>query len=210
MTTHESKPVPEPIPAEPFVAESRWPRSIGAASIVYAGFGILFMLLSLLGIFIGPMLQASLGGIKPVPVPPVLIIGQSSLVVAGLALGIILLAGGIQTCRRRPRGPLLIKVWVVGRLSLLLAGLVFAFSTIEPNLEYQKQVSEAVEEMLRERDIPEEQILANLPAQNISRQSMITWTISLTGAFAIYPIIAGVLLSSSAKREEIAGWAEGE
>ena len=208
MTTQESQTVSDLTPDAPFVPESRWPMSIGVASIVYAGFGILFMLLSLLGIFLGPWLQASLGGMKPVPVPSVLLIGQSALVVAGLVLGIILLVGGIQTCRRRSRGPRLIKIWVVGRLSLLLVGLAFAFATIEPNLEYQKRVSDAVEEMMRDRDVPEDQIAANLPAQNISRQSMIIWTLSLTGAFAIYPIIAGVLLSSSAKREEIAGWSE--
>ena len=75
---------------EPFVPESRWPRAIGTISIVYGAFGIIFMVLTLLGIFLGPWLQASLGGMKPVAVPPVLLIGQTCLVLCGLVLGIIL------------------------------------------------------------------------------------------------------------------------
>ena len=199
---------PDHIETAPFVPESRWPRAIGTISIVYAAFGLIFMLLTLLGIFLGPWLQASLGGMKPVSVPPILLIGQTCLVLCGFALGIILLLGGIQTCRRRPKGPRLIKIWVVGRLCLLLIGIVYGLLTIEPNLDYQKRVSESVADMMRQRDVPEGQIQANMPDANISRQSMITWTLAFSGVFAIYPIIAGVVLSSSAKREEIEQWSE--
>ena len=45
-------------------------------------------------------------------------------------------------------------------------------------------------------------------SEPIVRQSMITWTLIASGVFAIYPIIAGVVLSASSKREEIEQWSE--
>ena len=189
-----------------FVPESRWPIALGTISILYASFGILFMLITLVGVFLGPWLQASLAGMEPVPVPPLLLVGQATLALAGLILGFILLIGGILTIKRRSKGPKLISLWVVTRLGLLLLGMAFAFMTLDLNLKYQERVQDAVVELMRNNDVPEDQIQANIPGQGATRQTMITWTLAFGGILAIYPVIAGLTLSGRKVREEVRDW----
>ncbi len=193
-------------PTGEFVPESRWPLVLGTISILYASFGILFMLVTLVGVFLGPWLQASLAGMKPVPVPPLLLVGQATLALSGLVLGIILLMGGILTIRRRRRGPKLVSFWVVARLALLLVGVAFAFLTLDLNLKYQERVQDAVVELMRNNDVPEDQIEASIPGRGMTRQSMITWTLAFGGILAIYPVIAGLMLSGRGVREELQDW----
>ena len=202
----------QPSPSEPesasdsFVPESRWPMVLGTISILYASFGILFMLITLAGVFLGPWLQASLGGMDPISVPTALLVGQSLLAILGLGLGIVLLTGGILTIMRRRRGPRLISVWVVGRLVLIVLGMVFAFSTMDVNLEYQERVQEAVVEQMRKNEIPEERIEASAPGQGMNRRSMVTWTLAFGGILSIYPIIAGLMVSGREVRSEYRLW----
>jgi hypothetical protein len=189
-----------------YVPESRWPVVMGTISILYASFGILFMLVTLAGIFLGPWLQASLAGMEPIPVPMVLIIGQSLLAGSGFVLGVILLLGGIMTLKRRRPGPKFITIWVIGRLAVLIVALVFAFATLDLNLKYQERVADEVVEMMRSNNVSEERIQESMPGQSLTRQSMMTWTLVLSGVLAIYPVLTGLTLSGRAVREEVRTW----
>lgn len=191
-----------------FEPRSRWPFVVGTISILYASFGLFFMCISLTGIFLGPWLQASLGGMEPVPMPMVLMIGQVVLVLAGVSLGILLLVGGISTLKRRRRGPRCINLWVVLRLAVLVVGLAFLFMTIDVNLQYQDAVRDSVVELMEKNNVSQEQIDASVPELDPAelRSTMITWSLAFAAMVAVCPIVLGLIMSSKGIRAEWQQW----
>lgn len=191
-----------------FEPPSRWPLVIGTIATLYACLGLLFMCISIAGVYLGPWLQASIGGMEPVPVPMVVMIRQTVFILAGIALGILLLVGGISTLKRKRRGPWCINCWVVIRLVVLLFGVVFLFMTLDLDLAYQEQVREGVVELMRQNNYSEEQIQMSVPEQTPEelRSTMIIWALAISGMTAVCPIVLGVVMTSKRIRAEWQEW----
>ena len=186
---------------------SRWPLVVGTVSILYGILGILFLLIGLAGIFLGPWLQSTMMGIKPVAVPTALVIGQTAIILICLVLGVILLVGGILTCKRRRRGPRLISIWAVGRLVLILLTIGYSFLTLDLNVQYQLHLGQGVEEFMESRGSSPEEIRQAVPTEDVLRERLLVWPLAFSGMFAICPIVLGLILSSKRIRADYRSWA---
>lgn len=191
-----------PVYSEP----SRWPLVVGTVAILYSILGILFLLIGLVGIFLGPWLQSTMMGIKPVSVPTILVIGQAAIILICLVLGLILLVGGIATCKRKRRGPKLIGIWVIGRLTMILVTIAFSFLTLDLNVQYQLHLGQGVEEFMEGRDMTPEQIQQAVPTEELLRERLLVWPLAFAGMFAVCPIVLGLILSRRSIREDWQSW----
>ena len=190
------------------IRSSRWPLVIGTVSVLYASLGFLLNLMALLAIVVGPVLQANYTGVKPVSLPPLLLIGQLILVIALLSIGVLLLVSGIATLKRRNWGPRGINLWVILRLALLLVAVLFQVFTVKASVDWQLASQEAVRDGLRDDGHSDEQIKKWSPELEATelRTRTIVWALSFTAMLAVCPIVLGLVLSSKRIREEWTGW----
>ena len=189
-----------------YVQPSRWPLVVGTISILYSALGIIFLLIGLAGVFLGPWLQSAMMGIDPVAVPTALVIGQTAIILICLVLGVMLLVGGILTCKRRRRGPRLISIWAVGRLVMILLGIGFSFLTLDLNVQYQLHIGEGVKEFMEDRGMTTEQIQNAVPSEQVLRSRILVWPLVFFAMTAVCPIALGIVLSGRGIRADYQSW----
>jgi hypothetical protein len=189
-----------------YAEPSRWPLVVGTISILYSVLGLVWLLIGLAGIFLGPWLQSTMMGIDPVAVPTALVIGQTVIILICLVLGVMLLVGGILTCKRRRRGPRLISIWAVGRLVMILLGIGFSFLTLDLNVQYQLHLGEGVKEFMEDRGMTTEQIQNAVPTEEVLRSRILVWPLVFFAMTAVCPIALGLVLSGRGIRADYQSW----
>jgi hypothetical protein len=166
------------------------------------------MFVALVGVFLGPWLQASLGGMDSVPMPPFLLVGQVVLLVLVIGSGLLLLVGGIGTLKRRRIGPRCINAWVIIRIVLLFIGIVFMVLTMTANVDWQLATQDSIRDLMRSNGNTEDQIEKYVPEVDASkmRSTMVTWALVWSGMIATCPIVMGLVLSTKRIRAEWHAW----
>jgi hypothetical protein len=184
----------------PEQVESRWPKVIGVISIIYACGGLLCQTGYGLATFFGDAL-ARMGGMD-FTIPLTIKVFAASAACMALGLGIVLLTGGIRLVQRRRSAVKLLKVWVALRLALILYGVVVTVLTAPANIQFQRSMIEAQNDMLRESGQPE----IPVPADEQLWRSMMINTGIFSALFAAYPVFVGVYISRRRINQEVQDW----
>jgi hypothetical protein len=189
-----------PATAEP----TRWPLIVGVIGLVYGILGSCMYSFGGVWLFIGPSFMASFMGMSDFPaMPNVWFLLFSS--VAAVILGIMLIVGSVQLLRRRPSAGKTLLAWVVGRMILVVIGLVGGFVTLPSQIEYAERMDAAVREMVESRQAGAS---ASMPPFDRARQEQIgRWSlIGMNVLVVAFPLFVGILLTNPKKRAEIESW----
>ncbi|MBU3682885.1 MAG: hypothetical protein FGM39_02500 [Phycisphaerales bacterium] len=144
MSTFGAVPPTGPVPGAPFQSEEtlRWPGLIGGLSIA---FGIITLLGSCCGGVGAALMPLALGaaGLKVGPMPGSILAWMVFDVVASLALGYMLFAGGLGVLRRRAGGPRMLLRYAAVRLVLVVPMLVVGILLVPASAKWSAQFMEA-------------------------------------------------------------------
>ncbi len=144
MTSYGAVPPTGPTPGAPFVSEDslKWPGLVGGLSIA---FGIITLLSTCCGGVGMALLPFALGaaGVKMGPIPGPIVGWLAFDVLASLALGFMLFAGGIAVLRRRAGGPRMLLRYAVARLVLVVPMLVIGLLLVPTSAAWSAQFMEA-------------------------------------------------------------------
>jgi hypothetical protein len=144
MSTFSAVPPTGPTPGASFQSEEslKWPGLIGGLSIA---FGIITLLGSCCGGVGMAVLPFALGaaGMKMGAIPGPIVGWLVFDVVASLALGYMLFAGGIGTLRRRAGGPRMLLRYAAARLVLVVPMLVIGLLLVPTSAAWSAQFMEA-------------------------------------------------------------------
>lgn len=203
MTLEDELNATPPIEAEPLhdeVPPTRWPTVFGVISIIYA----------IIGLSCGTLQSVWLGVMDFVPemfrggvsLPLAVRLVYIGLIIPVLILGIMLLSGGIGLVRRKRSSVGLLKKWVIGRIVMLLVGIIASILTAPTQIQIQKQVYEFQVKMMEEakRTPP--------PPRSDDEiwHGLLIQTGVATGLIAVYPFVLGMFLSRKKIADEVAEW----
>jgi len=137
--------------------------------------------------------------------------------VVAILLGVVLLAAGVGLVRRRRGGATLLRVWVVGRLLLLVVATLLAWWRMPAQIDRQ---IEAIERQIAAgpagggRGEGGVEIRIGVGAGSgsgaIDRDALLEWgrfgLVAALPVVAAFPILCGWMISAPHRRAEIATW----
>jgi len=208
---------PPPSPSDPYapypagdgssdlaMRQSRWRVIFPAISIVIGVFGMCFQAAVAVQVTFWDAIIAR-SGITLTPPPDVIRWTTTAQVALIVPLGIVLIAGSAMLFLRKPLGARLVMVWVVGRLLLVIAGLVAAAVTIKPQAEWGLTLAAEMRDEMRKRGIAEDQ-LPKLPDAERAQADGIRNISIVSVATATWPFVMAIVLTRRHVRAEIASW----
>ena len=220
MTDSQSPPpsdVPSATPADPYapypssdgasdlaLRQSRWRVIFPAISIVIGVFGMCFQAAFAVQVTFWDAIMAR-SGITLTPPPDVIRWTTTAQVALIVPLGIVLIAGSAMLFLRKPLGARLVMVWVVGRLLLVIAGLVAAAVTIKPQAEWGLTLTAEMRDHMRKQGMTEEQ-LPKLPDAEQAQADGIRNISIVSIATATWPFVMAIVLTRRHVRAEIESW----
>jgi hypothetical protein len=209
--------VPSAMPADPYapypssdgasdlaLRQSRWRVIFPAISIVIGVFGMCFQAAFAVQVTFWDAIMAR-SGITLTPPPDVIRWTTTAQVALIVPLGIVLIAGSAMLFLRKPLGARLVMVWVVGRLLLVIAGLVAAAVTIKPQAEWGLTLTAEMRDHMRKQGMTEEQ-LPKLPDAEQAQADGIRNISIVSIATATWPFVMAIVLTRRHVRAEIESW----
>jgi len=184
--------------------QSRWRVIFPAISIVIGVFGMCFQAAFAVQVTFWDAIIAR-SGITLTPPPDVIRWTTTAQVALIVPLGIVLIAGSAMLFLRKPLGARLVMVWVVGRLLLVIAGLVAAAVTIKPQAEWGLTLAAEMRDEMRKKGIAEDQ-LPKLPDAERAQADGIRNIAIVSVATATWPFVMAIVLTRRHVRAEIASW----
>jgi len=179
--------------------ESRWPKTIGVLSIIYALGGLLCnVAYGTMTIFTESLMKMQ-GAELSVPIS-VKAIG-ALIAAINLVLGVVLLVGAIKLLRRRRSGVVLIQRWAVLRLVTLLIAALTVFVTAPTQVEIARAQAEAGAQRR-----PGGAAEFTPPSDESLYHRQLIQTSVLIGLTAIYPLVVGLYLSRKKIHRQTQRW----
>lgn len=201
-------------PTAPYVSDAedeprRWHVVFGILCAAYGGIGLCFYGLALLIVILGPWLSKLAG--RTIGTPPSLFWINILQTTVPMILGGMLLYGGIELLRRRPRGYRLVIGWAAARLVFAVIQLTISVVTIDLVVTAQVDQYEAQMAQLSagDREKAETSMRAfgiEPPTVESVRKSAPKWIGIMIGAVALWPLVLGIALTSKRSRNDVAGW----
>ncbi len=182
----------------------RWPTVLGVLSMIYAGFAFLINGCGAVSPFFTPyfltMSGLDMGDFQMAPWLLWTTVGSGAI---GMIMAIVLLAGSISLLRRKRNALTILKSWVAITVVLSILGLGIGFLAIEPNVQFQMEIQNATQKLIKERgggmDIPRK------TADEMRSQSKIM--LPIFGLLPIiYPVIVGFLITSRTRLGDVETW----
>ncbi|MFO0829013.1 MAG: hypothetical protein U0572_12810 [Phycisphaerales bacterium] len=182
----------------------RWRVIVGVLGLVYGVCGTLMWLLATVSSLFWKQFMAMAGmGNLEMPAPLFWNGIVSSFIL--LVLGLMLALGSGLLIARRPRGATLMRTWAALRILMVVVGLVAGFLTMPMQVDFQMTIVEAQRDMLRQRNVPEDQWPK---ADRAKAEAWIRYSMGgMAVLFAAFPLFVGLVLTSRAKKDEIESWA---
>lgn len=210
MSDSALPPIPPTSPYEAYpddraARQARWPFVFGAVSLAVGVFG--FCMQGAGAAFTGfSQSFMKMGGMDVSPPPDVVrILGLTQAIIL-CALGIVLIAGAAMLMNRNPLGALLVRVWVVLRLLMVVAGLIAGVLTIKPNVEWQITMTAEIRESLRKNPNIKEKDLPPIPEREDAEKKALWSIIGASLAFSAWPFAMAIVLSRPNVRADIDAW----
>lgn len=206
-----SAPPSEPtsvLPADDLAGHrAAWPTVIGIISIIYALFGFVANGCGAVFIWFGGA-TLSLMGIDGADyqLPMWLQIVQTGMGLFGLMLAIMLVVGAVGLMRRRASSLRVLKLWAVLAVVSTLVGIGIGFAAIEPNVQLQLSIQDAIRDKIRSQgDDPDQVPGLDKDEETMRRESV--RNLAIFGAIPIiYPAIIGFLVTSRTRLEQADSW----
>lgn len=186
---------------EAVAPDTKWPKVIGIISLIYALCGLLCQVGAGVGTFLGEFFM-KMGGMD-VKMPPPLKYSTPVIALVTFCVGLVLLFGAINLLRRRPSGVSLHKKWAIIRLVVLLFGVGVGIVMLPANIEFQRSVQEAQNELAIRGGRPDAVRQFDEDAKWLQGRIMLGVT---SGLIAVYPLFIGFYLSRKKIDEEVAQW----
>ena len=210
MNDQSLPPVPPTSPFEAYpddraARQARWPFVFGGVSLALGVFG--FCMQGLGAAFAGfTDSLMKMGGMEVSPPPDVVrVVGITQAVIL-CALGIVLIAGSALLMNRNPLGATLVRVWVVLRLLMVVAGLVAGIVTIKPNVEWQITMTAEIRESLRKQPGFNEQSLPPIPEREKAEKQALWSLLGASVAFSVWPFVMALVMTRPNVRADIDAW----
>ena len=210
MSDSALPPIPPTSPYEAYpddraARQARWPFVFGAVSLAVGVFG--FCMQGAGAAFMGfSQSVMKMSGMDVSPAPEVIrILGLTQAIIL-CALGIVLIAGAAMLMNRNPLGALLVRVWVVMRLLMVVAGLIAGVLTIKPNVEWQITMTAEIRESLRKNPNIKEKDLPPIPEREDAEKKALWSIIGASLAFSAWPFAMAIVLSRPNVRADIEAW----
>ena len=210
MSDSALPPIPPTSPFEAYpddraARQARWPIVFGSVSLAVGVFG--FCMQGAGAAFTGfSQSFMKMGGMEVSPPPEVVrILGITQAIVL-CALGIVLIAGSALLLSRKPLGATLVRVWVVLRLLMVVAGLIAGVLTIKPNVEWQITMTAEIRESLRKNPNVKEKDLPPIPERDAAEKKALWSILGVSLAFSAWPFAMAFVLSRPNVRADIEAW----
>ena len=210
MSDSALPPIPPTSPFEAYpddraARQARWPFVFGGVSLALGVFG--FCMQGLGAAFAGfTDSLMKMGGMEVSPPPDVVrVVGITQAVIL-CALGIVLIAGSALLMNRNPLGATLVRVWVVLRLLMVVAGLVAGIVTIKPNVEWQITMTAEMRESLRKQPGFNEKNLPPIPERADAEQKALWSLLGASVAFSVWPFVMAIVMTRPNVRADIDAW----
>lgn len=126
----------------PHPDDAAWPGWIGGLAIAFGSLTILGSCCGAMGVFVSPAMGGMAGMDFP-PAPGIVVAWMSFDLLLGLALGGMLILGGIGVLRRRVSGPRMLLRYAVARVALVLILIPAAFMVMKPTAEWGADIGQA-------------------------------------------------------------------
>jgi hypothetical protein len=208
----ESPTVPPISQPDPFAAypdeggrrRSNWPLIFGGISLVVGVFGLCMQSLMLFSVFFNSVMMGAMG-METTPPPEVVkwAAGVQSIIM--LPLGIVLIAGSAMLMLRKPLGAKLVRIWAVGRLAMVVIGLVVGIAIMRPQAQWSVTLTAEMRDELRKKGMKEEQLPPLLDEEKAMSDGIRNVAI-FSIAFAIWPFAMAWVLSRPNSKADIESW----
>jgi len=194
-----------PYPDDRAERQRTWPLVFGMVSLVVGICGT-FMQGFALFLLIKPGLLMSIMGLEGIsPAPRELMLAGGTQAGVLMALGALLTTGAIMLVLRKPLGATLVRIWVVGRLVMVLAGLVLGLALLQQQVSWQANMNGEVREALRKKGVEESKLPPVVAREEIERQA-VRGLVMASLAFASWPFAMAFVLSQKFVKDDIEAW----
>ena len=199
---------PPILPEVPMTAQDlRWPAWFGGISIAYGGILVLLMCCGGLGLLAATFAGRMAGADFPAA-PQEVGISYAIDSVLAIALGTMLILGGIALLRRRAKGRTMLVRFAVARVALAVPLLALAWWQLKPQTIWQANMAQAQVDMIKKSNpnatIPQATIDATKQTEPSAFQKAVVIGMSTIGL--IYPVVILLVLTQQTYKDDTASW----
>jgi hypothetical protein len=196
--------VPQPLASDP--RDAVWPGWIGGLSIGFGVLGLFGICCGVAGLGSASALSGITGS-EPVPPPTLIVVPTLVGGMIGAAFSIMLLVGGINTLRRRPGGPRMLRNYAIAAIAFAFVNIPLTALSVPAGSQWGADIAMAQLDALEKKGTAvTQQQRDEVEAMREPNALSYAWALGLAGIGLAYPVVLLVFLRKPAVRAQCDSW----